>query len=161
MQKTTLLKPIKKDPQANYPSPELSFTGDSSCSSEDLEAIYDPEQTQFILNCEYREIYLDLEKKVYHSLSKANSQTKIDTWEIDIQIALIILSESPLSCRESDFNEVKKVISNSDQIIEWFYSLPESECRIQVCEYILQIYNWAEKLHQWRSGKIDSTETVT
>jgi len=104
-------------------------------------------------NYEYREIYLNLEQKVYRSLSKVNRQSQIETWEIDLQIALMILSESPSDYTKSEFDLIKKVISNSDIIIEWFNSLSESEHRIKVSDYIIQIYNWAEKLYQWRYEK--------
>ena len=126
--------------------------GFSRNSSENLEASYDSEEKQFAFDCEYREIYLNLQQKVYHCLSLANNSTPtLDTWEVDVEIALMILSESPLSSSSSDLDEVEKVISNSDLLKKLFNSLPEHEYRIKASEYIIQIYNWAQKLHQWRS----------
>ncbi len=63
----------------------------------------------------------------------------------------MILSESPLSSSSSDLDEVQKVISNSELLKKLFNSLPEDKYRIKASEYIIQIYNWAQKLHQWRS----------
>ena len=153
MQGRTLSKSLTKKRTLNYTSPVLSPPTDSRWSSKNREKIDDSEQKQFPLDYKYREIYLNLERKVYRSLFQANNPTMIDSWEIDLQIALRILFEEPLSCGLSNFDLMKKVISNSDRVIEWFNSLPELEYRIKVCDYIIQIYNWAEKLHQWRSKK--------
>ena len=130
-------------------------------SSENLKASYDSQEKQFPFDCEYREIYLNLQQKAYHCLSLADCSTPtLDTWEVDIEIAVMILSESPLSSSSSDWDEVEKVISNSDILKKLFNSLPEHEYRIKASEYIIQIYNWAEKLHQWRrAGKNNSQDS--
>ena len=79
-------------------------------SSENREASYNSEEKQFIFDCEYREIYLHLQQKVAHSLSLANNSTPtIDTWEVDVEIALMILSESPLLTVRSFFLELEKL----------------------------------------------------
>ena len=52
----------------------------------------------------------------------------------------------------NNFKELQKVISQSDQLREWFDLLPEQEYRIKASEYITNTYNCAENLQQWRNA---------
>ncbi len=121
-------------------------------TTEDPPAINAKHELLGDLDKEYREIYLNLQEKVYNSPDFANSPTKdIDTWEVDVQIALTILSES-----SDNFEKLQKVISQSDRLKEWKDSLPEREYRVKASEYIAKTYNWAENLQQWRDYRVTS-----
>ncbi len=100
----------------------------------------------------YRQRYQKFQQEVHQSSEFANSPTKeVDTWEVDVEIALKVLSESP-----DDRQEVEKVLLQSDQVKEWESLLPEPEYKAKAAEYIERAYNWAQDLRKWREKHISA-----
>ncbi len=100
----------------------------------------------------YRQRYQKFQQEVHQSSEFANSPTKeVDTWEVDVEVALKVLSESP-----DDRQEVEKVLLQSDQVKEWESLLPEPEYKAKAAEYIERAYNWAQDLRKWREKHISA-----
>lgn len=101
------------------------------------------------LTTDYKQIYKNLQEQVYQSPHFANNPTwEIDGWEVDLEIAIMILSRYP-----DNFDRVEKVLLESDRITDWKKSLPQEECRTKTSEYIDKAYNWAQDLQKWRTEK--------
>jgi len=100
----------------------------------------------------YRQRYQKFQQEVHQSSEFANSPTKeVDTWEVDVEVALKVLAETP-----DDRQEVEKVLLQSDQVKEWESLLPEPEYKAKAAEYIERAYNWAQDLRKWREKHISA-----
>ena len=98
----------------------------------------------------YRKKYQKLQERVRKSPQFANNSTwDVDPWEIDVEIARIVLLESL-----GDKEELNHVLRQSDRAIDWEISLLESEYQAKVSEYIEKIYNWAHNLHKLRQQNL-------
>lgn len=99
-----------------------------------------------------RQRYQKLQYEIQQSPDFANSPTKeIDTWEVDVEIALRILSESP-----NNRGEVEKILLQSDRVKEWETILPEQDYKVKADEYIEKAYNWAQDLKKWREKHVSA-----
>ena len=100
----------------------------------------------------YRQRYQKFQRQVHQSSDFVNSPTKeVDTWEVDVEVALKVLAESP-----EDRQEVEKILLQSDQVKEWESLLPEPEYKAKAAEYIERAYNWAQDLRKWRQKHISA-----
>ena len=103
---------------------------------------------------DYRRVYQNLQQQVYQSPDFANNPTwEVDTWEVDVEIAIMILSKSP-----NNFEQVKKVLLESDRVREWKQSLPQEEFKTKTSEYIEKANNWAQDLQKWRTSQSSERE---
>lgn len=103
---------------------------------------------------DYRQVYQNLQQQVYQSPDFANNPTwEVDTWEVDVEIAIMILSRSP-----NNFEQVKKVLLESDRVREWKQSLPQEEFKTKTSEYIEKANNWAQDLQKWRTSQSSERE---
>lgn len=103
---------------------------------------------------EYKKIYQYLQKVVLDRFGPDKEAFWLpDVWEIDIEIAIMILSDFPDSK-----DRVEKVLWHSDQLLKWHKTLPLTESVSKTNEYIEAAYNWAKDLQQWRREKIDTLE---
>ncbi len=146
--KVESLNKTSADQVAKQEQPQESLSNFSNSSEQDLAIV--TAQQQFVENQEqnYRQIYKNLQEQVHQSPDFKNNPTlDVDTWEVDVQIVLIVLSKSP-----NNFEEVDKVISQSDRIREWKASLSEQDYLLKASEYIDKTYKWAQDLQQWRKG---------
>lgn len=126
---------------------ERSLKASKPTAISQLESIDDPQTN-------YRKIYQDLQEFVYQSPHFAdNPSWEADSWEVDVEIAIKILSEWP-----GEFERVKLVLSESDRVREYKKNLPLAKYQTQTNEYIEKAYNWAEELQQWRKEKTNSEE---
>ena len=99
-----------------------------------------------------RQRYQKLQHEIQQSPDFANSPTKeIDTWEVDVEIALRILSESP-----DNREEVEKILLQSDRVKEWEVILSEGDYKEKADEYIEKAYNWAQDLKKWREKHVSA-----
>lgn len=102
----------------------------------------------------YRQIYQDLQNKVDRKANFADDESwEADPWEVDVEIAIAILSESP-----DDFEKVKLVLSQSDRVREWKRNLRQADYQAKTTEYIQKAYNWAKELEEWRKEKTNVEE---
>ncbi len=105
-------------------------------------------------NADYRKIYQNLQQQVYQSPDFANNPTwEADSWEVDVEIAITILSRSP-----NNFEQVKQVLLESDRVREWKKTLPQEGYQVETSEYIEKAYNWAQDLQKWRKQKTNNSE---
>ena len=103
---------------------------------------------------DYQQVYQNLQQQVYQSPDFANNPTwEVDSWEVDVEIAIMILSRSP-----NNFEQVKKVLLESDRVREWKKSLPQEEFKTKTSEYIEKAYNWAQDLQKWRTTQSSERE---
>ncbi|MDJ0714535.1 MAG: hypothetical protein QNJ54_09980 [Prochloraceae cyanobacterium] len=123
-----------------------------STSLKDLEVATSKEQLLELQQKLYRQKYQKLQQEVKQSPDFKDSPTKeIDTWEVDVEVALRVLAESP-----TNKEEVEKVLLQSDQVRQWEALLPEQEYRSKAREYIEKAYNWAQDLRKWREKHVSA-----
>ena len=103
---------------------------------------------------DYRQKYWQLRQQVLQSPEIAkNPDWQIDTWEIDVEIAMRVLSTAP-----NNFQEVKQVLSQSELVREWEELLSKREYLLQSSQYIERVYQWAQQVEQWRQKQIQPQE---
>ena len=92
------------------------------------------------------EKYQKLKQQVSQLPAWANNPDwEVDLWEVDLEIAIIILSWSG-----HDYEEVKKVLSQSPRVREWKASLSQQDYSCRASQYVQSICKWALQLQQWR-----------
>ena len=95
---------------------------------------------------------LDLTKKDYRLIyqqlaNKVRQQTTCENIpQIDVRVAILVLKTS------DDVNEVGRVLSQSDQIIEWKELLSEADYKTKARKYILSTYSQAIQVAEERNS---------
>ncbi|MGK7915126.1 MAG: hypothetical protein AB4038_06195 [Prochloraceae cyanobacterium] len=94
----------------------------------------------------YLDNYQKLQKQVTQQEAFVdNPDWNVDPWEVDLEIAIIVLSSSM-----NNSEEVKKILAESPQLKQWKASLSQDNYDSQVSQYIEKLCQWALQLQQWR-----------
>ncbi|MGK7915789.1 MAG: hypothetical protein AB4038_09605 [Prochloraceae cyanobacterium] len=131
-----------------------NYTNFGSVSSIEQQLVVSSQEQLRRKTYDYRQKYWQLRQQVLQSPEIAkNPDWQIDSWEIDVEIAMRVLSTAP-----NNFQEVKQILSQSELVREWQELLSKREYLLQSSQYIERVYQWAQQVEQWRQKQIQPQE---